>query len=664
MARTVGEAVVVGTVACSDDVRWASVRRPRVAVACLLVVLLIGLVDAGRAQARATAAVLQVCPTGATYTTIQAAITAATAGDRIEVCAGTFTEQLTVTKSVTIAGAGSGQTTIQAPSPLVASQDIVTVSGAGVVVDLGGVTIKGPGPTNDCSGLLSGVFVRDGAHASIHDDLITAIRNNPIDGCQKGVGVRVGRAALSTSGTAAISGTTISGYQKGGIVVDGPGSGATITGNTITGAGPTDAVAQNGIQVSRAATATVTGNTISGNAYTRAGGATGILLYSNLGAVTVSGNTFQDDDLGISVLNVSGGPVSVKSNKVSGGDRGITLEATQGTLVEQNTVTGAATFGVFADGDSAGNTFRGNAAGSSAALYDCRDLSSGDKTAGSANTWTDNTGATAAPDAICLPKTEPPTPAQPPLEVDSPPVIVLPPVESGNGTPAPAPPVVQPPSGGGSAKADEIVTKMRDNGMKSCVITVTTRGKHEVQLARGLARAPAGRRGVLIVRLGVRPKGEQLLSKQFGGVIVDVQAVCRTARNGTAHGVKTARVVLAVERVTTSPGSWQPDRAVLTNVGHQFLARLRKRMIALKGLRCDGYTATWTPSPANPLTLSQARARVACHEVMRGATVQPTLVPHGRSDPIASNATEAGRAVNRRVTITFVHQLRTRKLGR
>ena len=273
-------------------------------------------------------------------------------------------------------------------------------------------------------------------------------------------------------------------------------------------------------------------------------------------------------------------------------------------------------------------------------------------------------GADAAPDPICLPEDRAADFAAATGRGRSPPVIVLPLVESGTGTPAPAPPVVQPLRRGGSATADEIVTKMRDNGMKSCMITVTARGKQRVQIARGLARAPAGRRGVLIVRIGVRPKGEQLLSKQFGGAIVDVQAVCRTARGGTAHGVKAARVVLAVERVTTAPGSWEPDRAVLTKVGHEFLAKLRKRMVALKGIRCDGYTATWTPSPANPLTLSQARARLACDELRRGATVQPKLVPHGRNDPIASNDSEAGRAVNRRVTITFVHQLGTTETRR
>ena len=31
------------------------------------------------------------------------------------------------------------------------------------------------------------------------------------------------------------------------------------------------------------------------------------------------------------------------------------------------------------------------------------------------------------------------------------------------------------------------------------------------------------------------------------------------------------------------------------------------------------------------------------------------LVPHGKNDPIATNNTEAGRRVNRRVFVTIVH---------
>ena len=53
---------------------------------------------------------------GGTYSTIQAAVDAAGNGDTIEIAAGTYREQVTVDgKNITIHGAGSGQTIIEAP---------------------------------------------------------------------------------------------------------------------------------------------------------------------------------------------------------------------------------------------------------------------------------------------------------------------------------------------------------------------------------------------------------------------------------------------------------------------------------------------------------------------------------------------------------------------
>ena len=45
---------------------------------------------------------------GTTFSTIQAAITAASAGDVIDVCAGTFSENITINKPLTLRGANAG----------------------------------------------------------------------------------------------------------------------------------------------------------------------------------------------------------------------------------------------------------------------------------------------------------------------------------------------------------------------------------------------------------------------------------------------------------------------------------------------------------------------------------------------------------------------------
>ena len=89
------------------------------------------------------------------------------------------------------------------------------------------------------------------------------------------------------------------------------------------------------------------------------------------------------------------------------------------------------------------------------------------------------------------------------------------------------------------------------------------------------------------------------------------------------------------------------------------MATLAKRMLLIEGIRCDGYTATWPPSPVVPMVLAQQRAQLVCAQLKRagGFKATPRLVPHGNANPIATNETEAGRAENRRVVVTFVHRV-------
>ena len=617
---------------------------------------------------KASAVTVNVCPTGAVKT-VQDGVNAAVAGDTVSVCAETFREQVVIAKSLKLVGAGTAQTTIILPRPVANSQDVVTVDGAGVNVEISGFTIKGLAPSAECAPLgtvytLSGVYVRGGANANIHDNVITGMRGDPLDGCQKGSGIRVGRAASTTAGTATITNNTITDYQKTGIIVDGAGSAATITGNTITGVGPTDVIAQNGIQISRSAVATVSGNRVSGNRYTGSGTlSTGLLLYGSLGKVTVSTNTFTGNDVGVSVTQVlppPGEATSLRTNTISGGNFGISVAGpTTAVLIEQNKITGASDTGIDVDADAAGNFFRGNAASgadpNAGGQFDCHDRSTGNRSSGTDNIWEDNIGAVALPGGICSPKSAPP---EPPVEVEPPQVIVLPPSQPGA-------PVVQPPQPAGpvaEAKADEVIAKMRDKQLSTCTISLVTRGQQKVVVARGVARAPAGGRGQMVIKLDVQPKGKQLLERTFGGVLVDVRALCRTASGETVNGVKGARAVLAIERVVTTPGSWLPDLAVLTPLGQSFVAGLARKLVAIEGIRCDGYTATWPPSPVDPMVLSRQRAQLVCAQLKRMAGFKATarIVPHGTANPIASNDTETGRAANRRAVVTFVHRVGVR----
>lgn len=116
--------------------------------------------------------------------------------------------------------------------------------------------------------------------------------------------------AGSTTGT--VSGKTVIGYQKNGIVAKCPGVSVAISGNTVTGAGEITAIAQNGIEVGFGAIGTVTGNMVSGNEYIGGNNAssTGVLIFGGEGfggppAIKehVTGNTLSENDIGIDSFN-------------------------------------------------------------------------------------------------------------------------------------------------------------------------------------------------------------------------------------------------------------------------------------------------------------------------------------------------------------------------
>jgi parallel beta-helix repeat protein len=122
----------------------------------------------------------------------------------------------------------------------------------------------------------------------------------------------------------------VSGYGKGGIVVDNTGSSATISGNTVSGMGATPAIAQNGIQISRGAIGAVSGNTVNDHFCTSpsggcledpatsptADGATGILLYASGAGVTISDNILNGNQFGI--WSVAAVDASISGNTITG----------------------------------------------------------------------------------------------------------------------------------------------------------------------------------------------------------------------------------------------------------------------------------------------------------------------------------------------------------
>jgi hypothetical protein len=158
----------------------------------------------------------------------------------------------------------------------------VTVSGLADVCDAGVDRLRG--------------ILFDGAAGSITNNEVTDLRQGA-SGCQEGNAIEARNAPFDDTGVdlaVTIAGNVISRYQKTGIVASGSVA-ATVTGNTIMGAGPVGYIAQNGIQVSFGATATLSNNTVSGNSYTGPDVACGVLMFQADG-VKSSKNTLFDNE--------------------------------------------------------------------------------------------------------------------------------------------------------------------------------------------------------------------------------------------------------------------------------------------------------------------------------------------------------------------------------
>ena len=291
--------------------------------------------------------------------TIQSAVTAADADDVIYVRNGTYIEQVTISgarSGLTILGQSEAGVIIQAPNTLASNgvapsngrnvnglitvdsvSDVsiknLTVDGAlkgGAVVGATDPTLVGVAYLNSDDGLIDHVTVThvreaDGGFGNQRNLGIFVSNTNP-------GGAPTTPTALELAGlnSIEISNTTVTDFQKGGIVVS--FADANIHNNTVTGRGVTGLTAQNGIQVA-GSTGTVNNNTVTGIGYaTTSAIGYGILTFSNRDLVVdtnhVTGTGIATSSGGIAAIGSTG--VKVTNNDVHAVVDAIDVYATAG----------------------------------------------------------------------------------------------------------------------------------------------------------------------------------------------------------------------------------------------------------------------------------------------------------------------------------------------
>ncbi|MDQ1592641.1 MAG: hypothetical protein QOG71_3268 [Pyrinomonadaceae bacterium] len=330
------------------------------------------------------------------FPTVQGGVNGVAPNGTVNVASGNYPEQVVIGKSLTLAGAGAATTTISTPASLTpgigGNLVLVEVNG-GATVNASGIAVAGPRVFNGCSAqIFYGVYVSGAATLNLSDSAVRDIRlaDPSLLGCQDGIAIRAGSQGLAQTATLSLDTVSVTNYQKSAVIVDGTGTTATITDSTITGQGVPANLAANAIQIGRGAAATVTGNTISGNLcnngvcgpdpFTQAF-STGVLIFSTSNAVTLSNNTFSNNDVGVynnaANTTVSGNTFTANRYENLFLDEG-------NAVVSDNNMSGASNVGVLAvsfvgnAGNSTGTLTRNNITGAGVGLQLLDDTSGAD----------------------------------------------------------------------------------------------------------------------------------------------------------------------------------------------------------------------------------------------------------------------------------------------
>ncbi|MEO8897166.1 MAG: right-handed parallel beta-helix repeat-containing protein [Candidatus Dormibacter sp.] len=354
--------------------------------------------------------------------TVQHAVTVSNTGDDIQVAEGTYIEQVTITKSLEIQGAGQDRTVIQAPAVKTFDANgtetfVVLMTGGSTTVQMQQLTVSGPGAVgggNNCgpnsASLDVGIAVERHATLVLQQSAVRNVFDQPQSGCQRGDGISIGTECYTCTptdvGHATLRNVLVDNFQKDGVAVRGTGSTLDMRDSTVDEI-PQPQIASNGIEVLAGAVGTIRDNSVTGNECNlpticspdpiNGTQATGILVGKPGPGTSVTGNNVAMNDNGI----YTDTGIQLTNNDTSANrDEGIFIDTgTTGGHINNNVTTGsndertpAGGYGIYVNTGVSGNTFQGDQ-GFGNGTYDFYDNGNADN----ANTFKHNQCGTAFP---------------------------------------------------------------------------------------------------------------------------------------------------------------------------------------------------------------------------------------------------------------------------
>jgi len=331
-----------------------------------------------------------LCP-GAQFAKIQDAIDAASAGDSIQICPGTYIEQVSISKPLQLNGNNGA---ILRPNNIVANTTSLAsgqaIAAIILVQDTTEVTIRNvivDGTDNGISGCapdLIGVYYRNASGELSHVAVRDVKLNSTLNGCQSGSAVLV-QSSNGVNSVVAIEESSIHDYQKNGITANEVGTQVTIKGNVVTGLGPTTGAAQNGIQIGFGATGSIRHNIVANHIWSPCTSlescdfkADDILVFQSNG-VTVDHNVIGVAQTGVAMVGdqgqifdndvfdslifdgveLIGNENTAERNRITHSDQAGVLISGNANIVRKNTINESA-LGVLKVAGSVGNAIANN----------------------------------------------------------------------------------------------------------------------------------------------------------------------------------------------------------------------------------------------------------------------------------------------------------------
>jgi hypothetical protein len=331
----------------------------------------------------ATTYYVGTCKTGA-FGTISAAVATVPAGSIIDVCPGSYAEQVIISKGLTLQGIlsnNSSQAVITVPSgglPTTASSILFGLVTPQVEVTAGpvtltNITVDGSASGNDCpSTPYIGIFYASGSSGTVNE--VETRNQNCSNAGNFGLGILAENGAGTTQSVtiensninnssgfgisacsdqtpstlmASIKSNYVAAINDYGIYMA-CNTGGSVSGNIIV------PLVGYGV-VAGSPSSSISKNTVNGAVNS------GIFITDTAGAVVVSGNTINGANTGISVSSAG----SVTANNILGGSYGINL-GVSGATIKSNIITQAPVgieFNCFSGDTVSGNTINGATTG-------------------------------------------------------------------------------------------------------------------------------------------------------------------------------------------------------------------------------------------------------------------------------------------------------------